>query len=71
MNPSNDRRSGKDRRIANHNVSFPLRDSNGIIVALDRRITADRRTEGLEVTVADMSQDYFNDYLKKFQMGDA
>ena len=71
MNPSNDRRSGKDRRIANHNVSFPLRDSNGIIVALDRRITADRRTEGLEVTVADMSQGYFNDYIKKFQMGDA
>lgn len=71
MNLLNDRRSGKDRRITNHNISFPLRDSNGIIVALDRRVTADRRTEGLEVTFADMPQDHFNEYFKTFHMRDS
>lgn len=41
----------KERRIANHNVTFPLRNNNqAIIIAKDRRVNPDRRRDGLEVT---------------------
>ena len=70
MKPITERRSGNDRRVAKDKVSFPMRDHDGILVTQDRRATADRRTEGLEVTLADMPSDTFNEYFKKFQQYD-
>lgn len=67
MNKSSKRRNPKDRRKANNTASFPLRDSNGILVATNRRVNADRRTEGLNVTVSNLSKDQFNQYFKKYQ----
>lgn len=71
MKPSTDRRSDKERRIATQKVSFPMHDCNGTVVTHDRRITADRRTEGLDVTLADMPIDTFNEYFKNFQQDDS
>lgn len=71
MKPPIDHRSGKDRRVSHLKASFPLRDRNGILVAADRRISPDRRTEGLEVTLADMPSDTFKEYFKKFQQDDS
>jgi hypothetical protein len=67
MKTVHERRSGKDRRVADHKVTFPMRDRNGILVMQNRRVSADRRIEGLEVTLADMPSDTFNEYFKKFQ----
>ncbi|MGH1538661.1 MAG: hypothetical protein ACRBDX_11545 [Gammaproteobacteria bacterium] len=67
MTSNDNRRSDSDRRISKQSASFPLRDSQGILVAADRRICADRRTNGLEVTESDLSKDEFNDYFLKFQ----
>ena len=38
------RRDKKDRRIATSSASFPLRDTQRILVPTDRRVSADRRT---------------------------
>lgn len=66
MNTHINRRSGEDRRIANLNATFPLRDSQGIIVAKDRRINCDRRTDGLELTETNLSQKVFQAIYKKY-----
>ncbi|MFK7814835.1 MAG: hypothetical protein AB8B92_00715 [Gammaproteobacteria bacterium] len=66
MNTHTNRRSGEDRRVANINVSFPLRDSQGIIVAKDRRNSCDRRTDGLELTETNLSQKVFQAIYKKY-----
>lgn len=44
-----------------------MRDSQGIIVAIDRRATCDRRTDGLELTEVNLSQKVFQAAFKKFQ----
>lgn len=67
MNTVTDRRSGKERRVARQNVTFPLRDSQGIIVAKDRRINCERRTDGLELTEANLSQKVFQSMFEKYQ----
>lgn len=67
MNASTNRRSGKDRRSANSNVSFPMRDKHGIIVAMDRRVNCDRRTDGLELTEINLSKKVFQAAFKKYK----
>ena len=67
MKSKTERRSGNDRRVSTKKATFPMRDRDGILVTQDRRATADRRTEGVEVTLADMPSDTFNEYFKKFQ----
>lgn len=62
-----DLRSGKERRVANRDVKFPLRDSKGIIIAKDRRVISDRRADGLEVTESNLSQAAFDKHFEKFQ----
>ncbi|QMU62166.1 MAG: hypothetical protein GKR92_10855 [Gammaproteobacteria bacterium] len=71
MNAQTNRRSGKDRRVANSNVSFPLRDSNGIIVAMNRRVSCDRRTEGLELTETNLPKKVFQAIFKEYQKLDS
>lgn len=66
MNTHTNRRSEKNRRAANLNVNFPLRDSQGIIVAKNRRISCDRRTDGLELTETNLSQKVFQAIYKKY-----
>lgn len=61
------RRSGNDRRANHTNASFPLPDSEGIIVAQDRRISCDRRSDGLELTEVNLSQKVFQAAFKQFQ----
>jgi len=67
MNSVTNRRSGNDRRVCKQNVAFPLRDSQGIIVATDRRVSCDRRTDGLELTEVNISQKVFQAAFKKYQ----
>jgi hypothetical protein len=67
MNNDSKRCNKKDRRIGKSSASFPLRDSHGILVATNRRVNADRRTEGLDVTESDLSKDVFNQYFEKYQ----
>ncbi len=71
MNAHTNRRSGKDRRSANLNVSFPLRDIHGIIVATDRRVSCDLRTDGLELTETNLSQKVFQAIFRKYQKLDS
>ena len=71
MKPALERRSGNDRRVSRQTATFPMRDRNDILVTSDRRVTADRRTEGLEVTLADMPSDTFNEYFKNYQQDDS
>ena len=61
------KRSGKDRRVSTETPTFPLRDSQGIIVASDRRVSCDRRTDGLELTELNISQKNFQVAFKKFK----
>ena len=67
MKALNDRRSGTDRRKSKQPASFPLQDCNGELVIKDRRISPDRRVEGLELTVSDMPNEEFYQFFKKFQ----
>ncbi len=71
MNAHINRRSGNDRRVANKNVTFPLRDHHGITVAADRRVGCDRRTDGLELTETNLSQKIFQDIFKIYQKLDS
>jgi hypothetical protein len=66
VNTHTNRRSGKDRRVASLNVNFPLRDSQGIIVAKDRRSSCDRRTDGLELTETNLSKKVFQAIYQKY-----
>jgi len=65
------RRSGIDRRSTNTSISFPLRDSRDVIVAMDRRANCDRRTDGLELTEVNLSQKVFQAAFKKYQKLDS
>jgi hypothetical protein len=48
-------RSSKDRRNASTNARFPLRDSDGVLIAHERRIRPDRRlAAGLEMEWREM-----------------
>jgi len=71
MNTQTNRRSGVDRRIASTTVSFPMRDKHGIIVAMDRRASCDRRTDGLELTEINLSQKVFRAAFKKYKRLDS
>ena len=62
-----DRRSNNDRRT-NDKESFPMQDSNGEVVAEDRRVFGDRRrTEGLELSADALGDDEFEEVFKQFQ----
>lgn len=60
-------RSGNERRITKSHASFPLRDSQSILVISDRRVNADRRSDGLDVTETDISKDEFNKFFASYQ----
>ncbi len=63
-----DRRSGKDRRTNKNKESFPMRDNNNEIVEENRRVFGDRRrTQGLEISTADIDDDEFDEVFKQFQ----
>ena len=64
MLPFNNRRSGVDRRKNKQPVLFPIRDSKGDLVTKERRTIANRRTEGLELTVSNISKKEFDEYFK-------
>ncbi len=46
---SNEKRFGSDRRASFRNVKFPFQDSNGRLVACDRRVNPDRRLSNIKV----------------------
>ena len=71
MQTQTNRRSGIDRRSTNTNISFPLRDNQGVIVAKDRRANCDRRTDGLQLTEVNLSQKVFQAAFKKYQKLDS
>ena len=60
----------RDRRSLEQLNEFPLEDLNGNMVFSDRRTTIDRRTEGLDVTEAKISQAEFQEYLSEYQRGE-
>ena len=63
-----DRRSNADRRDKNDEKSFPLKDSKGEHVAKERRSFGDRRkTEGLEISTADICEHEFDEVFKQFK----
>lgn len=62
-----DRRSSEDRRT-DKKESFPSLDSKGEVVEENRRLLGDRRkTEGLELSTADINDDEFAEVFKQFQ----
>ena len=65
-----DRRSQKDRRKNNQSESFPLQDGDGKTIEKNRRLKGDRRTEGLELSVADMPDEEFSKYFDQFDKED-
>ncbi len=67
-----DRRSGDDRRRNNEEKSFPLKDDHGEQVENERRTFGDRRrTEGLEISTADIGDHEFDEVFKQFQQDDS
>jgi hypothetical protein len=63
-----DRRSGKDRRENKNKQSLPIKDSEGEEIREDRRVFGDRRrTEGLEISTADIAEEEFDEVFKQFQ----
>ena len=66
-----DRRSGDDRRNKNEESSFPLKDNQGEQIEKERRTFGDRRrTEGLEISTADIAEHEFDEVFKQFQQND-
>ncbi len=62
-----DRRSNENRR-SNDSETFPMQDSKGKVIEENRRIFGDRRkTEGLELSSADIDDDEFAEVFKQFQ----
>jgi len=62
-----DRRSGDDRR-SSEEASSPTHGNNGEQVEDSRRMLGDRRkTEGLEISTADLADDEFDEVFKQFQ----
>lgn len=60
----------RERRSVVQIFEFPLEDLNGNIILEDRRVTLDRRTEGLDVTEAKISQVEFQEYFDEYQRGE-
>ena len=60
----------RERRSVVQIFEFPLEDLNGNIILEDRRVTLDRRTEGLDVTEAKISQVEFQEYFVEYQRGE-
>ena len=62
-----DRRSNENRR-SNDSETFPMQDSKGKVIEENRRVFGDRRkTEGLELSSADIDDDEFAEVFKQFQ----
>lgn len=57
----------RERRSAVQFNEFPLEDLKGNIIVAERRVTLDRRTEGLDVTEAKISQAEFQEYFDEYQ----
>ncbi len=57
------RRDSEERRGGKDDAEFPFRDSQGRLIAFDRRNKDDRRT-GILVTQATMSEQEFAEYYK-------
>ncbi len=67
-----DRRSGDDRRNKNEKKSPPLKNNQGELVEKERRTFGDRRrTEGLEITTADIGDHEFDEVFKQFQQDES
>jgi len=56
----------RERRSGEQLNKLPLEDLNGNIIVKERRIIPDRRTEGLEVTETNLSQDEFQKHFKDY-----
>jgi hypothetical protein len=61
------KRIAVERRVANRNVTFPLRDNSGIMITHDRRARCDRRAPGLEVTETELSEEAYQELLEQFE----
>ena len=61
------KRIGVERRVANRNVKFPLRDNNSIMITHDRRARCDRRAPGLEVTETELSEVAYKELIEQFK----
>ena len=59
----------RERRSAVQSNEFPLEDLHRNIIVRDRRVNADHRTEGLEVTETKMSRAEFQEYFDKSRQG--
>ena len=59
----------RERRSAVQTNEFPLEDLNGNIVTKDRRVTPERRIEGVDITEAKISQAEFQEYFDEYQKG--
>lgn len=57
----------RERRSAVQFNEFPLEDLKGNIIVAERRATLDRRTEGLDVTEAKITQAEFQEYFDAYQ----
>ncbi len=60
----------RERRSAVQIHEFPLEDLKGNFILEDRRVTLERRTEGLDVTEAKISKVEFQEYFDEYQRGE-
>ncbi len=58
MSENWDRRVNKNRRKRNEGTGYPFKDSQGKLIAYDRR-SGDERRKGIHVSQADMSEEEF------------
>ncbi len=61
------RRTKYERRSSSNVVSFPFRNSSGILITADHRINCDRRKKGFVLTESEISQQEFIQYFNKFE----
>ena len=59
----------RDRRSSRQLNEFPIEDLNGNIIIEERRVTPDRRSEGMKVTESKISQKDFQAYFDEYQKG--
>ena len=61
-----ERRSTQDRRDFLRHRTFPIKLSNGIVVAKDRRKTPDRRLNNIDAQETEIDEEEFQRYMQKF-----
>ena len=61
-----ERRSTQDRRDFLRDRTFPIKLSNGIVVARDRRKTPDRRLNNIDAQETELDEEEFQRYMQKF-----